>query len=82
MNCPHCDGDTRVLATRKPSTNERAASRKEIDASKTVHWYTPDGWTVRTRMCKECAVVTCTVEVYADDMTGMLLSAERGERQC
>lgn len=81
MNCPRCTGETRVLATRKPSTNERAASRKEIDAAKTANWYTLD-WTVRTRMCKECAAVTCTVEVYADDMTGMLLSAERGERQC
>jgi len=81
MNCAKCSTPTKVTSTRQTHTVARAFSRVEAEAKKSVEWYTPE-WTIRTRRCHICKTVATTIEVYTEDMGGMIKSAMKGEGPC
>jgi transcriptional regulator NrdR family protein len=69
MMCPNCGAKTKVVASRSIAKPGRGWSVSLAD--KVVGWYTKD-FIVRRRRCTECSFSDHTVEIFTDDVRGLV----------
>lgn len=67
--CPECGAKTRVVTSRSVAKPGRGWSVGL--AQKSVGWYTQD-FVVRRRHCNECSFNSHTVEIFTDDVRGLV----------
>ncbi len=73
--CPVCGAKTKVVASR--STAKPGSGWTVSIGNKAIGWYTTD-FIARRRKCTHCSYRGFTVEIFTDDVKGIVKEVENG----